>query len=97
MDILDILKLGHFESWWTFWIKIKNFKSFDFIQNVHQASSYPNHHYMPEIIYSKAGKILEYINFKQDWKLDLSHEFILYCKGYFAVHGITFHIFQHTG
>ena len=51
---------------------------------------------MPEIVYSKTCKILENINFKQGWKLDLFHDFSLYCKGYFAVHGITFHIFQPT-
>ena len=31
---------------------------------------------MYEIIYSKASKSLEDINFKQDWKLDLFHDFL---------------------
>ena len=50
-------------------MKIKNFISFDFIQNVHQASGYliySSSNFMPEIIHSKISKILEEINFKQD-------------------------------
>ena len=50
-------------------MKIKNFISFDVIQNVHPASGYliySSSSFMPEIIYSKIGKILDEINFKQD-------------------------------
>ena len=96
MDILNG-HFGHFEAWWTFWIKIKHLHLLVLFKMLIKLFVILSSSYMPEIIYSKTNKILEDLNFKPDWKLDLSHDFIMYCKGYFAEHGITFHIFQHTG